>query len=167
MSLPDGVRAIIPTVDVFRMSDVRTVSIPAGGREDFVVETPVGQVWEVLNIGFWVGGIAAAVGNHVLEAVGYNTTVTDAIILRMFRVEVAGTVAFPFSSVPLVAAASIISKLPDSDIAILYAVRTHIIGRDVGINNRLTVTYHNLTNLAQTGIRRYHVVCKRMMEVAI
>lgn len=167
-TLPDGVRSIIPFWDIVRFSHVETTSLAAGLSNTWIVETPPGHIYEVMTIGFWVDGIATATGNHMLTCENLNSSLTHVIPLRCFRVECRGISSIHFNSVPMpVLEADIISRSPTTDQAILAAVKGSVIGREVGINNRLTVRYNNNTNLAQVSARRFLLIARRYLDIAI
>jgi len=169
MNLPDGVRGTVGLTDTVRLSSTNLGPLANGASETFLVETPPGEVWECLVAGFWVGGMAGSTGNHRLEvfAVWTSDVPADAILLRSADVVVRGTAAFPFLNCPMVPAADIVSKLPDSDAASILACTSLVVGRDVLVNDRFRMRYTNNTGVTQTNGRRYVFIGRRSLDVPI
>lgn len=169
MNLPDGVRGTVGLTDTVRFSRTTHDPLANGASETFLVETPPGEVWECLVAGFWVGGMAGSTGNHRLEvfAVWTSDVPADAILLRSADVVVRGTAAFPFLNCPMVPAADIVSRLPDSDAASISACTSLVVGRDVLINDRFRMRYTNNTGVTQTNGRRYVFIGRRSLDVPI
>ena len=169
MNLPDGVRGTVGLTDTVRFSSTNLGSLANGASETFLVETPPGEVWECLVAGFWVGGMAGSTGNHRLEVFAVWTTdvQADTLLLRSADVVVRGTAGFPFLNCPMVPAADIVSKLPDSDAASILACTSLVVGRDVLINDRFRMRYTNNTGVTQTNGRRYVFIGRRSLDVPI
>ena len=169
MNLPDGVRGIVALTDTVRFSATHVHSLANGASETFLVETPPGEVWECLVAGFWVGGMAASTGTHRLEVFAVWTTdiPADAILLRSADVVVRGPAALPFLNCPMVPAADIVSRLPDSDAASILACTSLVVGRDVLVNDRFRIRYTNNTGVAQTNGRRYVFIGRRSLDVPV